>query len=140
MECNKLTTYLTGHRFYGDKGVFPFGENATRVHILQWLSDTPIYLDAFEIIAEKARRFWWGQQLDLGLVSWSMLLAIEGRRRNIPLLWCYQLLGQLVSLAFAQNVFFLAMLLTPSPLPVEDNGSLPLSRYDARLPSSLNWH
>ncbi|KAH6998449.1 hypothetical protein BKA56DRAFT_26935 [Ilyonectria sp. MPI-CAGE-AT-0026] len=116
-------------RFYGDKGIFPFGENATRVHILQWLSDTPIYLDAFEIIAEKARRFWWGQQLDLGLVSWTMLLAIEGRRRNIPLLWCYQLLGQLVSLAFAQNVFFVALLLTPSPLPVEDNGSLPLSRY-----------
>lgn len=116
-------------RFYGDKGIFPFGENATRVHILQWLSDTPIYLDAFEIIAEKARRFWWGQQLDLGLVSWSMLLAIEGRRRNIPLLWCYQLLGQVVSLAFAQNVLFVAMLLTPSPLPVEDNGSLPLSRY-----------
>lgn len=87
-----------------------------------------MYLDAIEIVAEKARRFWWGQQIDLGLVSWSVLLAIEGRRRNIPLLWCYQLLGQLVSLSFAENLFFAALLLTPSPLPLHD-GSLPLSRF-----------
>ncbi|KAF7545489.1 hypothetical protein G7Z17_g9129 [Cylindrodendrum hubeiense] len=128
-------------RFYGDNGIFPQGENATPVYLVQWLSDTPIHLDAFEIVTEKARRFWWRQQIDLGLVSWSMLLAIEGRRRNIPLLWCYQLLGQLVSLAFAQNLFFVAMLLTPSPLPVDDNGSLPLSRVRNKLlpPKPVGW-
>lgn len=114
-------------RFYGDQGVFP-GDKATPIYLLQWLSDTPVYLDAIEIVAEKARRFWWGQQLDLGLVSWSLLLAIEGRRRNIPLLWCYQLLGQLVSLSFAENLFFVALLLTPSPLPLHD-ASLPVSRF-----------
>ena len=107
----------------------PFGANATDVLITRWLSDTPIYLEAVEILAEKSRRFWWGQQIDLALVSWSMLLAIEGRRRNMPLLWSYQLLGQLVSLSFAQNMFFIALLLTPTPLPVEDKGSLPVSRY-----------
>lgn len=115
-------------RFYGDSGVFPSGEKATPLYLAQWLSDTPVYLDAIEILAEKARRFWWGQQVDLSLISWTMLLAIEGRRRNIPLLWCYQLLGQLVSLSFAQNLFFVALLLTPAPLPVED-ASLPVSRY-----------
>ncbi|KAH7162680.1 hypothetical protein B0J13DRAFT_16564 [Dactylonectria estremocensis] len=110
-------------QFYGSTGIFPPGENATSIYPLQWLSDTPIHLDALEIIAEKTRRFWWGQQVDLGLISWSMLLAIEGQRRNIPLLWCYQLLAQLVSLAFAQNLFFVAMLLTPSPLPADDHSS-----------------
>lgn len=64
-----------------------------------------------------------------------MLLAIEGRRRNIPLLWCYQLLGQLVSLSFAQNLFFIALLLTPAPLPVED-ASLPVSQYGP-LPNDI---
>jgi hypothetical protein len=93
-------------------------ENGTTVYLgARWLTDTPIILDTVEILAEKARRFWWAQQLDLGLVSWNLLLAIEGRRRNIPLLWAYALLGQLVSLAFAQNLFFVALLLTPSPLP-----------------------
>ena len=113
--------------------MFPPGGNATPTYLLQWLSDTPVHLDAIEILAEKARRFWWGQQFDLGLISWTMLLAIEGRRRNIPLLWSYQLLGQLVSLSFAQNLFFVALLLTPAPLPLHDHGSLPASRYVVSL-------
>lgn len=69
------------------------------------------------MIAEKARRYWWGQQIDLATVSWGMLLAAEGRRRKISQLWAFMLLGQAVSLSFAQNLFFVAMLLTPVPLP-----------------------
>lgn len=107
----------------------PYNENATRVHLPLWITDTPFYLDAFEVLAEKARRFWWGQQLDLSLVPWNLFLAIEGRRRNMPLLWCYALLAQLVSLSFAQNLFFVALLLTPSPLPERAGGNLPVSRY-----------
>lgn len=84
---------------------------------IRWLSDTPIYQDLFEIITEKARRFWWGQQIDLSLVPWSMLLAIEGRRRGIPNLFAFLCLAHLVSLSFAQNLFFAALLLTPAPLP-----------------------
>lgn len=99
------------------------------MHVTRWLSDTPLHLDAVEISAEKARRFWWSQQIDLGLISWSMLLAVEGRRRNIPLLWSYLALGQLVSLSFAQNLFFVALILTPTPLPLLDYGTLPVSRY-----------
>ena len=129
IRARNTRSILILSRFYGDRGVFPPGGNAIPIYVFQWLSDTPVYLDAIEILAEKARRFWWGQQMDLSLVSWTMLLAIEGRRRNIPLLWCYQLLGQLVSLSFAQNLFSIALLLTPSPLPVE-NGSLPVSRYE----------
>jgi hypothetical protein len=50
-----------------------------------------------------------------------MLLAIEGRRRNIPYLWAYLSLAHLVNLSFAQNLFYLALLLAPSPL---DSGLL----------------
>ncbi|GAB1320440.1 hypothetical protein MFIFM68171_10650 [Madurella fahalii] len=91
------------------------GTNASDLHIRRWLSDTPIYLDALEIIAEKSRRLWWGQQLDLATASWTTLLAIEGRRRRIPHLWAYALLPHLTSLSFAQNLFYVALLLTPSP-------------------------
>jgi len=45
-----------------------------------------------------------------------MLLAIEGRRRNISHLWAYMLLSNLVSLSFAQNLLYVALLLTPVPL------------------------
>ena len=68
-------------------------------------------------MAEKSRRAWWGEQIDLATLAWGMLLAIEGRRRKIPHLWAFMVLAQLVGLSFAQNLFFIAMLLTPVPLP-----------------------
>ncbi|OHE92778.1 hypothetical protein CORC01_11928 [Colletotrichum orchidophilum] len=106
--------------FYGDHGVIPSG-NATEIFIGRWLNDTSIHLDALEIIAEKARRFWWGQQIELATVSWSLLLAIEGKRRSIPSVWAYLGLAHLVSLSFAQNLFYLALLLTPAPTTTADD-------------------
>jgi hypothetical protein len=79
-----------------------------------------VYRDALEIVAEKARRLWWGQQLDLATISWTALLAVEGRRRRIPHLWAYALLPHLVNLSFAQNLFYVALLQTPSPIPSQE--------------------
>lgn len=84
---------------------------------MRWLNDTPFYRDALEIISEKQRHFWWGQQASLGLTSWSTFLAVEGRRRKISNLWVFLALSQLVNLSFAQNLFFITVLLTPVPLP-----------------------
>jgi hypothetical protein len=92
------------------------GSNRDPLYLSRWLTDTPIYLDAAEIVAEKARRYWWGNQRALATVAWSMLLAIEGRRRKVPFLWAYMLLAQLVSLSFAQNLFYIALLLAPAPV------------------------
>lgn len=94
------------------------------LQLKQWLRETPIYLDALEIVAEKTRRWWWGQQLDLATTAWTALLAIEGRRRRIPHLWAYALLPHLISLSFAQNLFYVALLQTPSPIPSQE------TRYD----------
>jgi hypothetical protein len=85
--------------------------------LARWLNDTPLYRDALEIVAEQTQHFWWGQQVNLGLVSWSVYLAVEGRRRNISNLWTFLALAQLVNLSYAQNLFFVAVLLTPVPLP-----------------------
>jgi hypothetical protein len=102
---------------FGESGAFRGGHHPGRLQLGRWLYDTPIYHDAFEIVAEKARRVWWGEQLDLATIAWSMLLAIEGRRRKIPHLWAFMALAQIVNLSFAQNLFYVAMLLTPVPLP-----------------------
>ncbi|KAK3340725.1 hypothetical protein B0H65DRAFT_473292 [Neurospora tetraspora] len=114
-------------------------ENLTPEHVRAWLNDTPLYLDALEIVAEKARRLWWGQQLDLATVSWTMLLAVEGRRRNIPFLWAYALLAHLVNLSFAQNLLYVAMLLTPAP--IDNTHKSRLSKLLARAfpPKPTNW-
>ncbi|KAI0145987.1 hypothetical protein F4776DRAFT_608810 [Hypoxylon sp. NC0597] len=134
-------------RFISDDEIFPEPENASKLNFLyiaHWLSDTPIYYDTLEIVAEKARRFWWGQQIDLALVAFSMLLSIEGRRQNIPLTTGFLLLAHLVNLSFAQNLFYLALLLRPSPLPSRIGGSK-LSVAFSRLsrfisPKPTNWH
>jgi hypothetical protein len=118
---------LTTHSLFGNSTLST--KDAIReagVHLSRWLSDTPIYVDAMEIVAEKTRRLWWGQQLDLATVSWTALLAIEGRRRRIPHLWAYAVLPHLVSLSFAQNLFHVAMLQAPVPMPTRETryGSL----------------
>ncbi|KAL2201213.1 hypothetical protein P885DRAFT_65495 [Corynascus similis CBS 632.67] len=86
-------------------------------YLRHWMSDTPVFFDALEIVAEKTRRLWWGQQVDLATIAWTALLAIEGRRRRIPHLWAYALLPHLVSLSFAQNLLYVALLQTPAPIP-----------------------
>ncbi|KAK8082535.1 hypothetical protein PG996_001316 [Apiospora saccharicola] len=118
--------YALPQRWFGDGGLVPDTSNSTELYVAHWLSDTPVYFDAFEIIAEKARRFWWGQQIDLATVAWSMLLAIEGRRRRIPLLPAFMALAYLVNLSYAQNLFYLALLLTPAPIPSGEDGRLEL--------------
>lgn len=120
--------------FFGDYGAFRGGEHPGRLHVFKWLSDTSFYLDVLEIVAEKARYFWWSQQISLGLVSWSFYLAVEGQRRKIPYLWAFLSLSQLVSLSYAQNLFFLAILLTPVPLP---GNVKELTR--SSIPGALTW-
>lgn len=117
--------------------------NATQlaVYKIRWLADTPIYSDALEIVAEKARRYWWGQQSDLSIVPWAALLAIEGSRRRIPHLFAFLSLAHLVNLSFAQNLFYVALLLTPAPLPGAERQPTRWSRiHDAVFPPKpLNW-
>ncbi|ROW12120.1 hypothetical protein VMCG_00723 [Cytospora schulzeri] len=119
--------------------------NATQLaaYKVRWLADTPIYQDAFEIVAEKARRYWWGQQVDLSFVPWSALLAVEGTRRRIPHLFAFLSLAHLVNLSFAQNLFYVALLLTPAPLPDVGQQQQPTrwSRIRDSLfpPKPANW-
>lgn len=56
------------------------------------------------------------------MISWSLLLSVEGRRRHVPSTWAYLALAHLVGLSFAQNLFYLALLLGPAPTSADDRG------------------
>lgn len=110
-------TILIFPSVFGDTGALRGGEHPGRLQLLRWLNDTENYKDFLEIVAEKARRYWWGQQIDLATASWTLMLSIEGGRRHVPHLWAFAFLSQTVSLSFAQNLFYITILLTPVPLP-----------------------
>jgi len=73
-----------------------------------------------------------------------MYLAIEGQRRKISHLWAFLALAQLVNLSYAQNLFFLAVLFTPVPLPenVKDltRSSVPITSSRSDIVISVLRH
>lgn len=46
----------------------------------------------------------------------GLTVVSTGRRRNVPHVWTFAVLSMTVSVSFAQNLFFLAVLLSPVPL------------------------
>ncbi|KAK5664268.1 hypothetical protein OQA88_486 [Cercophora sp. LCS_1] len=107
-------------------------------HLARWLNDKPVYTDAFEIVAEETKRVWWAQQVDIATVSWMILLSVKRRHRHIPYLWAYALLAQLFSLSFAQNLFYVALLLKPSAAPLQKSRLSTL--FDKVFPPKpANW-
>ncbi|KAJ7025568.1 hypothetical protein C8F04DRAFT_1212828 [Mycena alexandri] len=69
--------------------------------------------------------WWWSQQLCLFTVgAWTIFLSIEGRRHNVQFIWAYMLLGQLVAISVASNLFYLALVLAPRPPSPSSNHRL----------------
>ncbi|KAI9838094.1 MAG: hypothetical protein M1819_006250 [Sarea resinae] len=97
---------------WGKGGVYG-GEDAVGMQLGRWIHDTKFGEEFWETNIEGARGFWWTQQVFLGTVAWGVFLSVEGRRRQIPHLWAYALLAQCLSLPFAQNLFYLAILFHP---------------------------
>lgn len=84
-----------------------------------------------------------------GLI-WLTRLLTTGSRRQIPHLWAYLALGQILPISFAQNLFFVAMILFPisdqqgrgatPKIPGPVTQCLPVAAYYillARAPTSI---
>ncbi|KAF8066485.1 hypothetical protein FPV67DRAFT_1495003 [Lyophyllum atratum] len=80
-----------------------------------WLIDTALFEQAWAAVCFGPFNWWWSQQLCLYTVgAWTVLLATKGRERRVPHVWAYMLLGQLVAISVASNLFYLAFLLAPA--------------------------
>jgi hypothetical protein len=97
-----------------------------------WLNDTKLFKEAWGTALETPARFWWTQQIFFFTSIWSVFLGQQGTAlpyfrarkgnetnhdlgfaRHIPHLWAYMLLGQVVAISFATNLFFLGTSLSP---------------------------
>ncbi|KAJ6460962.1 hypothetical protein C8R45DRAFT_1028785 [Mycena sanguinolenta] len=100
----------------------------------KWLLDTSLFEQAWASVCFGKVNWWWSQQLCLFTVgAWTIFLAIEGRRHQVKIVWAYMLLGQLVAISVASNLFYLALVLAgpPSPIPAArpSNQWAPLSLW-----------
>ncbi|KAJ5931090.1 hypothetical protein N7466_006583 [Penicillium verhagenii] len=75
-----------------------------------WLRDRKLFREAWESVSETPAKFWWSGQIFLWTIGWSLFLGFMGRRYNISSVWVYMLLGQIVAISFAQNLFFATVL------------------------------
>ncbi|TKA53650.1 hypothetical protein B0A49_12947 [Cryomyces minteri] len=104
----------------------------------RWFRETDVVTGFYKVVTETSKSFWWSQQHFAGVVAWSLFVGIEGHRRNLPksTLLAFVVLAQATGLSVAQNLFFIAILLTPAPLSGKPTrGSKFPSRDDLRAGS-----
>ncbi|KAL5372930.1 hypothetical protein DPSP01_013098 [Paraphaeosphaeria sporulosa] len=81
-----------------------------------WLSETSLFREFWETIVVGNARYWWSHQIFFFASGLGLSLEERGIRRGIKYTWAFMLLGQIVSISFATNLYLLTLLLTP-PLP-----------------------
>ncbi|KAM0326354.1 hypothetical protein ACHAQA_006956 [Verticillium albo-atrum] len=84
--------------------------NSTKLYLGQWLRETSLFKQAWASTFETPARAWWSLQIFGFCANWSVMLAVQAKKRKIPHLWAFMLLGQVVAISFASNLFFLAVL------------------------------
>ncbi|KAK0667827.1 hypothetical protein QBC41DRAFT_132694 [Cercophora samala] len=87
--------------------------NATadgELHLGEWLRDTSLFKQAWFFALETPARAWWTLQIFGFCAIWSVMLSVQAKKRSIPQIWAFMLLGQIVAISFASNLFFLAVL------------------------------
>ncbi|KAF7377817.1 hypothetical protein MSAN_00205200 [Mycena sanguinolenta] len=84
----------------------------------KWLLDTSLFEQAWASVCFGKVNWWWSQQLCLYTVgAWTIFLATTGRRHQVKIVWAYMVLGQLVAISVASNLFYLALVLAGPPRP-----------------------
>ncbi|KAJ5678525.1 uncharacterized protein N7477_004158 [Penicillium maclennaniae] len=86
-----------------------------------WLQNAKLFREAWETVIETPARFWWSGQIFLWTTGWSVFLGIMARRYRISHAWAYMLLGQIVAISFAQNLFFATILVSKEPTPAKQD-------------------
>lgn len=90
--------------------------DAHHMHWGLWLRETSLFREAWETVIVGNSRYWWSHQIFFFALGLGLYLEQKGIRRGIKYTWAFMLLGQIVAISFATNLFFLTLLLSP-PVP-----------------------
>jgi len=128
-------TVLFSQQILGDRSLTGSEDQRGRLQVWQWLTSSALFQDFAVAICGNSAGFWWTQQALLVTMAWTVfmtfegllkcsstrislsMLNISGRKREIPHLWAYAFISQILPISFAQNLFLIAMLLKPVANP-----------------------
>ncbi|KAM0701412.1 hypothetical protein Q7P35_011773 [Cladosporium inversicolor] len=100
--------------------------------IWQWSVTSSLFRDFGEAIVGDSARFFWVQSALLATLSVFNYMGTEGRQRGVPQLWSFFCLSQIMPISFAQNLFYIALLLTP-----QSEGQLHFNKSRAVMASAV---
>ncbi|KAF1929929.1 uncharacterized protein M421DRAFT_59724 [Didymella exigua CBS 183.55] len=78
-----------------------------------WLKETSLFREAWESVIIGHNRYWWSHQIFYFACALGLHSERKGARQGISYTWAFILLGQIVAISFATNLYFLTLLLTP---------------------------
>ncbi|OBZ88829.1 hypothetical protein A0J61_03121 [Choanephora cucurbitarum] len=118
-------TYMFQFFFYSYrqwKATASYGLPVSLDSISLWLHDTSLFDSAWRQVSVGDWQWLWSHQLcSLTVSVWTPILAIEGHRRQIPFIWAYMLLGQVVAISFASSLAFAVILAYPASKEPSDD-------------------
>ncbi|KAJ3316681.1 hypothetical protein HDV06_003052 [Boothiomyces sp. JEL0866] len=79
-----------------------------------WLEGTHLFDDAWKLVSVGYYQWFWSHQLCVFVVAvWTPFILFEGKRRNIPHIWAYMVIGQFVAISTASCLFYAAVASNP---------------------------
>ncbi|KAF2678337.1 hypothetical protein K458DRAFT_436004 [Lentithecium fluviatile CBS 122367] len=86
-----------------------------QMHWGLWLKETSLYKETWMTTIVGNARYWWTHQIFFLACVLSLTLEQKGARRGIKHTWAFMLLGQVIGISFATNLFLLHLLVSPPP-------------------------
>ena len=105
-------------------GKSPLSSNSNEtlpLEIWEWSTTSSLFADFAEGLVQDSARFFWAQTALLATLSTVIYMGTEGRQRQIPNLWTFFALSQILPISFAQSLFYIALLLTSPEEETEES-------------------
>ncbi|THX81757.1 hypothetical protein D6D08_04857, partial [Aureobasidium pullulans] len=89
------------------------GPNRTPLHLWQWSTTSSLFQDFGEAIVATKPRYLLSSSGLWSTVAVAIYMGIEGRRRNVPNLWAFFGLLEILPTSFAQSLFYIMLCTKP---------------------------
>lgn len=81
--------------------------------------NTSIFKEIWVYGSDGIFNWWWLENLCIMTAgTWTVFLVSEGKVKNVPYLWAYMIIAQVVAVSTASSLFFLALSQRPTPTKV----------------------